>query len=160
MKNLSIRLLSAAAFIIFIVSACSKNEDGSPAASSRFSASVNSTAYLPSLVIAVNAAGRVGITGYQLQGGDSTIMILTLSDTTPVNTTVKLRNEMFTYTKVKNRISYTSAALGSHGSVTISSWDKTNKRISGTFDGVVYAASANVDSIVVTNGKLNTSYLF
>jgi hypothetical protein len=48
--------------------------------------------------------------------------------------------------------------FASHSLIDITSWDSVNRKVAGTFSGVLYNISNGSDSIVVTNGAFNTSY--
>lgn len=45
-----------------------------------------------------------------------------------------------------------------HVSLTVTSQDTVNHKIAGTFSGTLYNGFGTTDSLVVTNGKFNTSY--
>ena len=47
----------------------------------------------------------------------------------------------------------------SHGSVTVTTLDKTNKKIAGKFEGVIYDAFGAKDSVVIKGGQFNTTYI-
>jgi hypothetical protein len=53
---------------------------------------------------------------------------------------------------------YTYFSGSAHGTVTVSTFDKTNKKVAGTFTGVLYNWSGAKDSLTVTNGQFNTTY--
>jgi hypothetical protein len=48
--------------------------------------------------------------------------------------------------------------FGSHSLIDITSWDSVNRKVAGTFSGVLYNINNGSDSIVITNGTFNTSY--
>jgi hypothetical protein len=48
--------------------------------------------------------------------------------------------------------------FGSHSLIDITSWDSVNRKVAGTFSGVLYNISNGSDSIVITNGTFNTTY--
>jgi hypothetical protein len=156
MKKTKFRLLSLAAFALIIASACKKDSDNGD--SGKFSASINGTAFQPSLAGALYAYDYITITGFQAVSNDSLVLSLDIPDTAHVNVPISFEDGRLSYTKSKSGDTYYSWGNGSHGSTILSSWDKTNKKIAGTFSGVVYPQYGGNDSIVVTNGQFNINY--
>jgi hypothetical protein len=155
MKNVHLRLLSVAAFIVVAAIACKKDKDDS---NGKFSATINGTAFQPSTAGAVDEYDYITISGVQGQSGDSVWLSLDIPDTAHVNTPISFEDGRVEYATTKNSALYYSSGNGSHGSTTISSWDKTNKKITGKFSGVVYPVFNATDSIVITNGQFNINY--
>lgn len=155
MKNLSVRLLTVAILALISVVACKKDKDNDAAA---LSATINGTAYQPSLVTAIDNSGYISIAGMQIQAGDSLLLSLDIPDTAHVNNSIDLYSGGITFTKWKSKTIYTYNFNGSHGSTTLTSWDKTNKKVEGKFNGVIYSLTNSKDSVVVTNGQFNTTY--
>ncbi len=56
----------------------------------------------------------------------------------------------------KGTLDFDSDNPPSHGTLKITSWDKTGLKIGGTYSGVIYDGSN--DSVVITNGAFNTTY--
>ena len=48
---------------------------------------------------------------------------------------------------------------GGHGSITVTSWDKSAKIMVGKFNGVLYNVDNVQDSLKVENGTFNVSYI-
>lgn len=155
MKNLSLSLLSVAILALISTTACKKSKDSG---SSGLSATINGAAYQPSQVTGIYAQGDITIAGVQVQGGDSLLLALDIPDTAHVNNPIDLYSGGITYTKWKSKNTYEYNFNGSHGYTTLTSWDKTGKKIAGKFSGVIYSVTNSNDSIVVTNGQFNTSY--
>lgn len=157
MKKTKFRLLALAAFALITASACKKDND-SPGDSGKFSATINGTAFQPSLAGALDAYDYITISGFQVVSNDSLILSLDIPDTAHVNVPISFEDGSLSYTRSKSGDTYYSWGNGSHGSTTLTSWDKTNKKVAGTFSGVVYEAYGGNDSIVVTNGQFNINY--
>ena len=153
MKNLSLSLLTVAILALISTTACKKSKDSNGGG---LSATINGTAYSPSTVVGLYDQGFVDIDGYQITSGDTLWLSLEIPDTAHVNNPIDLYSGGITYTKLKSKNIYEAAFNGSHGSTTLTSFDKTNKKIAGKFSGVIYH-SYN-DSLVVKDGQFNTSY--
>lgn len=156
MKNLSLRLLTVATLALISATACKKDKDSDE--SGKLSATINGTAYKPTSVAAIDYSGYITIAGLQIASGDSLVLSLDIPDTAHVNNPIDVYSGGITYTKTKNDITYTAIGNNSHGSTTLTSWDKTNKKIAGNFNGVIYVLGSSSDSIVVANGQFNTTY--
>ena len=61
------------------------------------------------------------------------------------------------YFNVKKTIEFGNYG-DSHGTVTFTTVDKTNKKIVGKFSGVLYEHGSNPDSVIVKDGQFNTTY--
>jgi hypothetical protein len=140
------------------VTSCKKDKDENSGASAQFSATINGTAFKPTMVSAVTMWNYIMITGYEgRSGGDSVILDLNIPDTVSANSKITFENAAgLDYYNLKQTFMY-SNYYPSHGTVTISSIDKTNKKIAGTFDCVLYPGSGS-DSVVVKDGKFNTTW--
>ena len=136
--------------------ACKKNKDSSD--SGKFSATINGTAWQPSKANAIHVNDFITIDGLQVQSNDTLALSLDIPDTANVNMPVSFEDGRLTYTKSKSGAIYISWGNASHGSTTISGWDKANKKVSGKFSGVVYSIFGGTDSIVITNGQFNINY--
>jgi hypothetical protein len=156
MKNLHLRLSTVALALMISIVACKKDND-SPGESAKFSATISGTAFQPSVVAAVEEWGFITITGLQIKNGDSLALSLDIPDTAHVNTPFDFDAGGLFYIKSKGDIAYWSWNYPSHGTTTLTTWDKTNKKIAGTYSGVIYTDDSK-DSIVVSNGKFNTTY--
>jgi hypothetical protein len=157
MKTKNLLILSIASFAFFIaVTSCSKNTDSG--ASGQLSATLSGTAYTPSTVVAFDEFSDITIMGLQIKSGDSISLSVSIPDTATGKTSLTLDDAAVDYYDSKGTIAYSSWYYPSHGIVTFTSWDKSAKKIAGSFSGVIYRGGATLDSVVVTNGKFNTSY--
>ena len=165
MKLLAHRILSICVIgaVIFMVSSCSKSGGGSSGNS--VSATVNGTAWSNNFpVIAFSTPnGGFSIVGAQYKAGDSTSVDVAFVAPFVLNQPISSDTSAFilAYTDIKNGIQTGYAVLtGGFGNAvyTVNSFDSSGHRISGTFSGVLYNISTFSDSVVITNGKFNTSY--
>jgi hypothetical protein len=157
MKTKNLLILSVVSFALFIiVTSCSKNSDSG--ASAQLSATLSGTAYQPSQLYAIDEYGNIDIMGLQVKSGDSISLSVSIPDTATGKTALTLDDAAVDYYDTKGNIAYSSWYYPSHGTVTFTSWDKSAKKIAGSFSGVIYRGGATLDSVVVTNGKFNTTY--
>lgn len=157
MMHLNLRLLTVVGLaLVFSITACKKDND-SPGESGKFSATLSSTAFQPTAVVAIEEYGFITITGYQIKADDSLMVSLDIPDTAHVNNNIPFEDGRLSYYRGKTDQFFYSYYTPSHGSTTITSWDKTSKKITGKFSGVIYVDDSK-DSIVVTNGQFNTTY--
>jgi hypothetical protein len=139
------------------ITSCKKDKDDA-GASGQFSANINGTAFKPSIVSALSFNNYIMISGYQAtSAGDSLILDLNISADATTNTKFTFGNNAgLDYYNLKQTFMY-SNYYPSHGTVTLTTIDKTNKKIAGTFDCVLYPGSGS-DSVVVKDGKFNTTW--
>src|SRR5581483_4617543 len=137
MKHVRFRLLAVATLGLIAFSACKKDKDNG--ASSQFSATISGTAFAPSAVSAVHDQSIISITAVQPTSTDTMVMTLYIPDTAQVNNNVTFNQSTIVFEKVKSGTFYqTYGGNPSHGIITFTSYDKTNKKIAGNFSGVVY----------------------
>jgi len=149
-------LLIVVSTLLFSTS-CKKSGGGS----SGISATINGSGFNPGQTQAVDLQGGVTIAGMTVSGKDTTGIAVSFSDTITVNKSQDIfnsNNVIVTY--LIKGVSYDSWSDHSHGTLTVTTLDKTGKRVAGTFSGVIYNGFSNsLDSVVVTNGTFNTTYL-
>ncbi len=151
---LSLSTIAIATF--FFVSSCSKKNDGP---SSGIAASVNGTAFTPAHVYALDLQGGISVTGYTISGTDSSAVYVQFDDTVSLNKSIDISGAsdgLIGWTSKSNE--YDSWSINSHGTLIVTTLDKTNKKVAGTFTGVLYDFSGN-DSVKVTNGTFNSAYI-
>jgi len=138
---------------LFFVTSCSKSNSNS--SSTSISASLNGTAYQPAGVQAIDSLGTIGILGYK--DADTSALYVEFPDTVGLNKPLDITD--YAYAEYhRGFLGYSSWIYGSHGTITVTSLDKTNKKVAGQFSGVLYA-SGIADSVVIVNGKFNSTYL-
>ena len=147
---------------LFFASSCKKdNNNGS---SGGFSASINGTVFTPAQTAGLyyQAYGALEVVGYKIAGTDSSAIYVQFDDTIslnkPVNISAFTGNANSEVVWTDKSTDYDSFNDGSHGTMTVTSFDKTNKKVSGTFSGVLYASSGT-DSVKVTNGNFTSTYV-
>jgi hypothetical protein len=155
MKNKYRQLLAlSTAFALALsisVTSCKKDKDDDP---KPMSATVNGTSIDFSTVTGVATNGMIALEGLK----DSSYIIINIPDAATVNSTYDFEDlDMYYYDHKKNVI-YASFTTNTHGSVTVSSYDKSGKKIAGKFDGVIYGWTTANDSVVIKNGQFNTTY--
>lgn len=163
--TLALSVLTASIFLT--LPACKKSNSNPAAATGSTSASLNGTATPFTYTQGVEIKGiQIGVTGYNLVNSDTVYFGVSVPDSARLNVPYGItawsnlqywdRNHTFEY---DSWLAYPM----DHGNVTLTSWDKNAKTIAGTFEGVLYTSVglgnfAN-DSLVITNGKFNASYI-
>lgn len=166
-STFALALSIAAASIFLAIPACKKSNSNPSAASGSTSASLNGTATQFTYTQGVELKGiQIGVTGYNLVNSDTVYFGVYVPDSARLNVPYGItawsniqywdRNHTFEY---DSWLAYPM----DHGNVTLTSWDKSAKTIAGSFEGVLYTSVglgnwAN-DSLVITNGKFNASYI-
>ena len=156
-------LVISSAFLLAVTGCKKSNNNGGGSGS--MSASISGTAWannypLVSFYASNSGLGVFDIVGLQFKSGDSTLFDLEFTSPVTVNHPVSSDTSAFiaAYTDTKTQLDY--GVLPGFGSavLTITSYDSTGHTIAGTFNGVLYNLSTFTDSIVVTNGKFNSSF--
>ena len=144
--------------ISIAVTSCKKDKDDNPGESAKFSANVGGIAFKPAVVAAFAQFGYINVQGYEIRSGDTISLQLSLPDTITVNAKLTFEdNAGLDYFNVKKTIEFGNYG-DSHGTVTFTTVDKTNKKIVGKFSGVLYEHGSNPDSVIVKDGQFNTTY--
>jgi hypothetical protein len=149
-KALSVLVLCAATF-----SACKKDKNDNNA-SGQLSANVGGTAFQPVAVTSLLYSTELIVAGYQVKSGDSTVLSLTIPSTATVSSVLTFDDVDVDYYNSKS--DYTSFSSKSHGTVSLTTFDKTGKKIAGKFSGVLYQWGNANDSVVIKDGQFNTTY--
>ncbi|THU34732.1 hypothetical protein FAM09_22300 [Niastella caeni] len=161
MKNKNLRLLGLltvmAAALTIGISSCKKDKDDN-GSSAALSATIGGNAFKPRVVTGTSHNGYISVVGGQTLPGDSVFLDVTFPDTSKVNTKLNFDHadlQLATFTTSKL---YSGNDSRSHGSVTVTTLDKTNKKVAGKFEGVIYNAFGGPDSVVIKDGQFNTTY--
>lgn len=152
-------ILCTSILLIGLQTGCKKSSNGSSAA---VSASFGSSSFSSqqSQAFYSKSQGLIGIVGYTISGGDTTALELDLSSTITVGTPVSFASGTSVYYyDTKGSISFTGDPTEGHGTVTLTSWDSTNLKLTGTFTGVLQSDLSPTDSVVVSGGQFTVSYL-
>jgi hypothetical protein len=160
MKNKTFRLLGLSTVFAFTLAtgmtSCKKDKDDN-SSSTGMSATIGTNAFKPKAVVATLQNGYIEVVGGATLPGDTLVIEVLFQDTAKVNTKLSFNNaeiELATSSKL-----YDSSDPRSHGSVTVTTLDKTNKKVAGKFEGVIYDAFGGTDSLVVKDGTFNTTYI-
>jgi hypothetical protein len=166
MKFLSMRaLILVVISSSFLVSVTSCKKSSSGGSSAALSATVSGTAWAPSIPVEafyIANSQEFGVAGLQLKGGDSVILSVGFPGPITLNQAVSSDTSFLTtvaYEDSKTANDYEGGFSSGHALVTVTSYDATNHKIGGTFSGVLYNLGSGSDSIVITNGSFNTSYI-
>ncbi|HMI60224.1 MAG TPA: DUF6252 family protein [Puia sp.] len=139
---------------LFFASSCSKSNSNS--SSTSISASINGKVYQPSTVQAIDSVGILGILGFK--NADTSALYIEFSDTVSLNKPLDITGDV-AYAEYSRGFSlYSSWINSSHGTITVTSLDKANKKVAGQFNGVLYGSGTS-DSVVIVNGQFNSTYL-
>jgi hypothetical protein len=158
MKNKSLLGLSTAfALTLAIgVTSCKKDKDDNGSSSAPLSATIGANAFKPTYLGAALKNKYIEIYGGQTLPGDSVYLTVGFYDTVALNTKLDVKGlQLATFTTSKL---YSGTVTPSHGSITVTTLDKTNKKIAGKFEGTIYNPFATGDSVVIKNGEFNTTY--
>jgi len=154
-------LLSFAFFSLFVIS-CKKSNSGGGGG---ISATFGTTGFQSSNTVGVyyQTGGYFDLIGYAIQSGDTTVTEITFATPFTLNQPVSsdtAYNNYVSYYDSKGGFDYYGAfqAGPSPVIITVNSWDSVNKKISGTFSGMLYSNS-NSDSVNSTKGQFNLTYI-
>jgi hypothetical protein len=163
LSNRALILVLVSSTFLMAATSCKKSSSGG-GGSTGLSASVGGTAWAVTYPVQaefVSSAGQFGILGLQTKAGDSTVF--TIGFTSPVTLNKAFNSDsLFTisidYSDLKTSVDYLGAYGSGHSVLTITSYDSTGHKIGGTFSGVLYN-TGGTDSLVITNGSFNTSFI-
>ncbi len=156
MKNTSAALL--AAIFCFAFSSC--NKDKNTNTNANFTAKIDGTSFKASTTAATRALGIIAIEGQSSDGGT---IILRMADSGVHKYTMDIgsSSNVGAYT-VNNDVSFTTNAgndaTQSGGTVTITSIDTVNKKLSGTFSMNVYRPIDQTQKQITEGTFSNISY--
>lgn len=154
-RNLLTGLAVASIFVI-MAAGCKKNNDSSNSAG--IGATINGAAWQAQASAGVEADSFITLIGYVIKSGDTTAIELDISDTTHVGQPDAFYSSSASYI-TKTGIYSGDDFAGGHGTITVSSWDKTAHKVVGTFSGVFKNYSNIDDSISIQNGHFNSTYI-
>jgi hypothetical protein len=163
LKVTSLLMLSGlTVFALLSTTSCKKSSSGSSAGMTATLSGTGSGFVAKSTVGAYSqSSGYIAVAGIMPKTADSVILEVDISDTAKLNTpmpTAQWQSEGIYYYAVEAFTDYEAWYGSGHGSITVTSWDQTNHKIAGTFTATMLN-QAGSDSIVVTNGTFNTSYV-
>jgi hypothetical protein len=148
--------------ILLAATSCKKSNNNNSANGS-MTATVNGTAWsnnLGTVGLYTIIGGQFGIAGGQLKSGDTTAFELSFVSPIALNQTISSDTSqiLIVYSDNKTQQAYDGYFGIGYSLLTITSYDSTGHTVGGTFSGVLYNSTNSNDSVVVTNGKFNTSF--
>jgi hypothetical protein len=160
-------LSAIAAATLLAIPGCKKSNSNPSSTTSSTSATINGTATQFTYTKGFEVKGdEIGVAGYNLAGADTIFFSITVPDSARVNAPYGIHGDAdIQYWDKAGQFDYTSsfAYTSTHGNVTLTSWDKSGKTIAGIFSGVIYSTVGlgnwSNDSLIITNGKFNASYI-
>ncbi|HLZ89161.1 MAG TPA: hypothetical protein VKQ52_18020 [Puia sp.] len=151
--------LSLSAVTLFVLITSCKKSNNTP--SNSLSATIGTTG--------VNTSGTTAwystdssiyeIGGYTMSAHDTTTLALIIAPPFTVNTVVSGNSSVSIdyYDFATNKDYFAGYGVG-HSALTVTSLDTVNHKIAGNFTATLYNGISGTDSVLVTNGKFNTSY--
>ncbi len=101
---------------------------------------------------------ELAIDGFPATQGDTTMIHIVLNNTIKVNEPDAFLKSRIIYTANNGKTYSGDNLYNGHGTLTITSWDSTGRRIAGTFSGVFYNVATGSDSVTIADGKFNSPY--
>jgi len=145
--------------VLAVFAACKKNNGGASINSA--SAIIGSAAFQSTQTVGVDNRSNHSfeLNATQLKTGDTSAIDLFFPDTVKLNKAYTLDNDLFYvgYVTSKGQKFYFPDYFSPIGTLTVTSIDKSAHIVAGTFSGHFLASST--DSVVITNGKFNISYI-
>lgn len=158
-KLFSLITLSVLVILTAGITSCGKSGGGSV---NGITATVGSSGFTPATSVAFfsqsGAFWEIG--GYTIKSGDTTALVVSLSD--PVTLNTKLNNSTAAIGieyYISGSKDYVAGPGWGTAYVTVTSLDSTGHKIAGTFSGTLYNSANSNDSIKVTNGQFNSAYI-
>jgi len=154
--------LFATSFLIILASSCKKDNNTAAGAGS-INATINGTAWQSQITEVGHWQSGLLLSSTFTKSGDTTYISIQLHDST------KVGNENDIFSNTINTVSYTRATNSSasfyssnrdlsHGVLTLTTRDLTNRKVTGTFSGVLYNLENDKDSVKIENGQFNATY--
>jgi len=146
-----------ALFVLFAISACSKNSSSTP--SSGVSATAGSSKYQSTTSVGAYSAslGELTIFSYSGSGSDSTALQIDIP-WPPVVNQVLPADSLLTLSYTARSTEYDAYSLAGRLQLTVTSLDSTGHKLSGTFSAIAHSTANVNDSVVISNGKFSTAY--
>ncbi|TDX02410.1 hypothetical protein [Dinghuibacter silviterrae] len=155
-----VAILASGILLSTIPTGCKKssNNGSGSAVSASFSSGSFSSQQSQAFYSKSQAAFVIG--GYTIVNGDTSVIELDLTSNVTLNTPVTFANgQSVYYYDSKGTFYFSGDVTSGHGSVTITSWDTTHTKLTGTFTGVLPSTTNASDSLVINNGQFNVTYI-
>lgn len=155
--------LLALFFLTFLYIGCKKNNDTQNTDSNftGITATINGKLWKCSKPVCTydTIGGTVFFTGTG-DAGSPGMMALGVGDSATIGLTQALRTEALEvqFTNTGGTMYASDWFYGAYGSSTLTTMNKSTKRVSGTFSGVFFNPNNTQDSITVANGKFGGTY--
>lgn len=156
-------MVLAAISAAFVLAAAGCKKSSNSSSSAGLTATVNGNGWASSIpVVGVYFAGGLdfNIEGVQLKSTDTTEFTLIFYSPITLNKTISSDTSqvVVAYLDGHTGAAYSGIQGGGRVLVTITSYDSAASKIGGTFSGSLWNINNNSDSLVVTNGKFNTTF--
>jgi hypothetical protein len=166
LKKFALIALPAFISLSLLTTSCKKSNDNNNTSgiSGSFGAKAVSVPAGQTTGVEYSGSPYMNIIGAQVSGSDSIGVNLTIDWPATLNKKVSADTDAYAgmvyYLHTTGATNVYSFFYGSGGSFvyTITSVDTVNKKVGGTFSGVIYNNNSASDSVVVTNGKFGTTY--
>ena len=165
--NRAFALIVISSASLLAATSCSKSSSNGGGSSAAVTATIGSSAWVsnyPIPGIYSLSSHKFLIAGVQIKGGDSTGFEVSFVSPISLNQAIS-SDGLFTdvgYLVASTQLDYEGNPLfgngNGHSAVTITSYDSTGHKIAGTFNGVLYNTGNPNDSVVIANGKFNTTF--
>jgi hypothetical protein len=149
-------IISALAFTV--TTGCKKSNNGG--SSNSVSATIGGTAFTPTTTTAWYSKDTAvyEIACYTVKPGDTSVFALAVQPPFTINKLITDQNTVgLDY--YHNSKDYLGGGGAGHVNLTVTSLDSVNHKIAGNFTGTLYNVNNPNDSLLVTNGTFNTSYI-
>jgi hypothetical protein len=167
-KNISVALLILFTGISFIAGGCKKsngsnNLNPNPSNQGTLSASIGGTAWQANAVYAVDSSNLIAIVGSAstTSANNFPILLMVFPDNTPEGSTINfdiIQSSMLQYYENQNTAYYAEPSIGGSGSVKITKFNKSTKRIEGNFTATLKSATPGGASKTLTGGQFAINY--
>ena len=142
-------------FVTLIAAGCSKDSYHNP---NNISANIGGKVFQSSRITGTSNGSELALDGYAANQGDTSLIHIDMLTSIKVNQPDAFQNSSVWCT-LNNGHTYSGEAIhAGHGTLTVTSWDSTGKRIAGTFSGIFYTTASSTDSLNITDGRFNSGY--
>jgi hypothetical protein len=159
--------LTVLSFTFLLAATSCKKSNNSNSSSAGITATVGGTAWANNFPVEgfySSAESAFLVDGVQVKSGDSTGFEVGFG--APITLNKALTSDGIivdvVYVVEKSQTVYDGSSIGGgngHSIVTVTSYDSTGHKVSGTFSGVLYNQLNANDSVVVTSGNFSSSYV-
>jgi hypothetical protein len=163
-KRIFFPLFIIGSFSLVTATVSCKKSNSSSGAGGSITANVAGVNFASSAItsqaIYSSAYRQFDIVGAQIKSGDTAVIELTWNAAAKLNFPIASDTSTLetSYFDSKTQASFDGGDLPGHSIITVTSWDSTNLKVAGTWSGVMYGITGT-DSIVVTNGTFDTTYI-